>query len=77
MTNEQWLAECLEAERNGVEIIMISRQMVKKCHWCKTQLYADQIEEMGNARGFGEYIVCKKCGNRNIISETDLTREMF
>lgn len=51
------------------------REIARKCHWCNNTLYVDQIEEQTNARGYGEYIICEKCGNRNVISEIDLTRE--
>lgn len=51
------------------------REIARKCDWCGNALYVDQIEEMSNARGYGEYIMCEKCGNSNVISEVDLTRE--
>lgn len=51
-------------------------KVIKKCHWCKEDLYEKDIEEMANARGYGYYIICPNCKNRNVIQEIDLTREM-
>ncbi len=51
-------------------------KVIRKCHWCKKDLYEKDIEEMANARGYGYYIICPSCGNRNVIQEIDLTREM-
>lgn len=51
----------------------MENKIVKKCHWCGNDLYEDEIEEMGNARGYGYYIICKECDNRNVIEEVDLT----
>lgn len=56
---------------------MTNRQVARKCHWCGETLYIDQIKVRGNARGYGQYIECEECGNNNVISETDLTREMI
>lgn len=50
-------------------------KIVRKCHWCKQDLYEKDIEIMGNARGYGYYIICPNCDNRNVIQEIDLTRE--
>ena len=51
-------------------------EVIKKCHWCKQELYEKDIEEQSNARGFGYYIMCPNCGSINVIQEIDLTREM-
>lgn len=48
---------------------------IKKCHWCDNDLYEKDIEELSNARGYGYYVICNKCGNRNVIQEIDTTRE--
>lgn len=53
----------------------IERKIARRCHWCDNILYVDQVEIQSNARGYGEYIMCEKCGNRNVICEVDLTRE--
>lgn len=44
-------------------------KIIKKCHWCKKDLYEKNIVEEGNARGYGYYIYCPNCGNRNVIQE--------
>ena len=48
---------------------------IRKCHWCKKDLYEKDIKELGNARGYGYYAVCPNCGNENVIQEIDLTRD--
>lgn len=52
-------------------------KMVKKCHWCGNKLYEKDIIEQGNARGYGYYIICDKCNNRNVIQEIDLTENFY
>lgn len=59
-------------EMNKTEKIKV----VKKCYWCKENLYEKDIEKLGNARGYGYYIICPNCKNENIIREIDLTREI-
>ena len=43
-----------------------------KCYWCDGKLNEEDIEELSNARGYGYYIKCEKCGNENVIQEVDL-----
>lgn len=50
-------------------------EIIRKCHWCKQDLYKKDIQELSNARGYGYYIICPNCENRNVIQEIDLTRE--
>ena len=53
----------------------MDNKVIKKCHWCGEELYEKDIEELSNARGYGYYIICKKCEKQNVIQEIDLTRE--
>lgn len=50
-------------------------KVLKKCHWCKQDLYEKDIQKLSNARGYGYYIVCPNCDNSNLIQEIDLTKE--
>lgn len=58
-------------------MIKKEKKMIKKCHWCCNELYENEIEKLDNARGYGYYIFCKNCGNRNVIQEIDLTRDFW
>ena len=53
----------------------MEEKVVKKCHWCGKDLYEKDIDIMSNARGYGYYIDCPNCDNRNVIQEIDFTRE--
>lgn len=52
-------------------------KVIKKCHWCGTELYEKNIEELSNARGYGYYIICPDCKNRNVVKEIDLIRDFI
>ena len=53
------------------------RKIARKCCKCEETLYEDEIAAMGNARGYGFYIICNNCGWQNVIQEIDLTREFL
>lgn len=55
----------------------MSENIVRKCHWCGQDLYEKDIEELSNVRGYGYYITCPNCENRNVIQEVDLTRDFI
>lgn len=55
----------------------MSENIARKCHWCGQDLYEKDIEELSNARGYGYYIICPNCENRNVIQEIDLTRDFI
>jgi len=55
---------------------MSEDKIARKCHWCDEILYVKDIIELSNARGYGYYIICPKCNNRNVIQEIDLVGEI-
>jgi len=55
----------------------MEEKIIRKCHWCNESLYEKDIVEMSNARGYGYYIICPNCEQRNVIQEIDLTRDFY
>ena len=46
--------------------------IIKFCHWCKCGLKKEGMYKASNARGYGYYIDCPKCGKTNVVEEVDL-----
>lgn len=61
-----------------VEGEKMSKNEIKvKCNWCGNDLDIRNAYKAGNARGYGTYIKCEKCGKNKVLNEIDLTREMI
>lgn len=54
---------------------MKKNKIKTKCHWCGNVLDMKNAYSAGNARGYGTYIKCNKCGKEKVLMKIDLIRE--
>lgn len=54
---------------------MEKNKIKTKCHWCGNDLDMKNAYSAGNARGYGTYIKCNKCGKEKVLIKIGLIGE--